>query len=212
VHQVARLGPLTQLALARLLQRRGEEAGEADLRVVATTSVDLAPRVQAGRFREDLLYRINVLTLRVPALTERREDLDAIARGLLERVGGGGTSLAPGALDPLRERSWAGGMHQLRLTLELASRRSPSGVLEGEGVAAAVGAQESGGGGGADPEGLGGPGALLRLPDRSLRSAEEALIRQVLAETGGNKLRSAEILGIHRTTLYHKLRDFGIEA
>jgi len=214
LHQVLRLGPLGQLALVQALARGDEGTGAADVRVVATSSGDWAEEVRLGRLREDLLYRLNVLNLRVPPLVERREDLGEIARGLLKLAQAGGrppARLDLAGLERLLGHSWPGGLDQLRLTLELALLTSPGPELSALTNASASQTGASGDLGGHPTAGLGTPGVLLRLPDRRVASAEEALIRQVLAETGGNKLRSAELLGIHRTTLYHKLQDYGIE-
>ena len=73
VHEVARLGPLAQLALLRALDAPEGEEGTGDVRIVATTSIDLEGEVRSGRFREELLYRLNVLSLPVPSLSERTE-------------------------------------------------------------------------------------------------------------------------------------------
>ena len=217
LREVGRLGALGQQALTRALEPPGEEPGAPDARIVATSTLDLDLLVEQGRLREDLLYRLNVLTLRVPGLEERQEDLPDLAAALLETSPtasrGGPWRLDPRAGALLSRRAWPGGLIQLQLTLETAARLSPGPVLGPDALADPRGTPWPPAQPPAGPEAavLAGEGTALSLPDRSLRSAEEALIRLVLVETGGNKLRSAEILGIHRTTLYHKLRDYGIE-
>jgi DNA-binding NtrC family response regulator len=210
IHEVACLGPLAQQALHRVLDERGGEEGSPDVRLVATTHVDLQEEVRSGRFREELLYRLNVLSLPVPALSERLDDLAELGRACLEQLAGPQGQvprLGADALEVLRSRAWPGGLAELRRALEaaLSVGRAPS-VLGPEHL-------DPVGRGPSEEPGAGtleGPGLHLHLSERTLRAAEEALIRRVLAETEGNKLRSAEILGIHRTTLYHKLRDYGI--
>jgi DNA-binding NtrC family response regulator len=214
VHEVGRLGPLAQGALLRALDERSGEEGTADVRLVATTSLDLERLAQAGRFRDELLYRLNVLALAAPTLDERREDLAELARTLLEQVVGPGRPaprLGAPALEVLRGRSWPGGLAQLRGTLETALRAGPAAAVLGpEPLDAGAATAPSEASPASGDQTLAGAGVSVHLPDRTLRSAEEALIRRVLAETEGNKLRSAEILGIHRTTLYHKLREYGL--
>ncbi len=200
VHEVGAAGPELQHALAGAL-----ESG-ADVRVVATSSTDLSREVQAGRFGEDLLYKLNVLALAVPPFGERRADVSEIAQRAAERLvraGRPAPTLDRPALAAISQRTWPGGLTELLAAIELGAPTVEAGSP------ASIAAESF----------LSAPPwiALAAAPAapspvRSLRSAEESLIRQVLAETGGNKLRSAEILGIHRTTLYHKLREYGIEA
>lgn len=196
VHEVARLDAAGQAALAERLDPRAEGGP----RLIATTSRDLAAEVEAGRLREDLAYRLNVLTLVVPGLDERREDVAALAAGLGERaaraLGRSPRRLGPDERAALARRPWPGDLAELDLymcTRELL------------GLAPAAPAHPTA----ALPTGLGTPETLV-VGDRSLKAVEEALIRRVLEETGGNKLRSAEILGIHRTTLYAKLAAYGL--
>ena len=204
VYEVGSAGPELQRALVSALERGAAEAAAPDVRLVATTSTDLSREVQAGRFGEDLLYKLNVLALAVPPFSARRGDLAEIAKRALERaarLGRRAPALDREALSAIALRPWPGGLDELIAAVESGSVR-------------AVPAEPS----------LSQPGwiALEQAPAlpatpgaapsaRSLRSVEESLIRQVMAETGGNKLRSAEILGIHRTTLYSKLREYGIE-
>ena len=202
VHEIAHLDEHGQAALVEFFEAGGAREGELDLRLVATSTRDLALEVEAGRLREDLFYRLNVLTLTLPPLAERGEDLALLAecsaaRSALE-LGLPARRLSPEQRVRLTQRSWAGDLRELTLYME--SLLLPAGLelparpgVPSEGPGQGLQAVES-----------------LDLGDRSLKAVEEALIRRVLDETGGNKLRAAEILGIHRTTLYHKLETYGV--
>jgi DNA-binding NtrC family response regulator len=206
VHEVGAAGPELQVALAAALESEAASSSGTDVRVVATSSTDLSREVQAGRFGEDLLYKLNVLALAVPPFAERRADVAEIAQRAAERLTRAGRpapTLDRPALAALSQRTWPGGLSELIAAIELGAPTVETGSPASFAAESFLSA----------PPWI----ALAAAPPapspvRSLRSAEELLIRQVLAETGGNKLRSAEILGIHRTTLYHKLREYGIEA
>lgn len=202
VREVARLDVAGQAALAERLEPRAD-APEGGLRLIATTSRELAVEIEAGRLREDLAYRLNVLTLAVPPLSERLDDLPALAEHLGARaarhLGRTPRRLDDSARAELARRDWPGDLLELSLymlareLLGASSAAAPAGAPMGH--LSALGTPET-----------------LALGGRSLRTVEEALIRRVLEETGGNKLRAAEILGIHRTTLYHKLAAYGLDA
>jgi DNA-binding NtrC family response regulator len=211
VHEVAEAGRELQAALAEALESGGASASAGGVRLVATSSSDLAGEVQAGRFGEDLLYKLNVLSLAVPPFSERSADVAEIAQRAAERLRRGGSrvpQLEGASLAAIAQRSWPGGLPQLLAALELGLRAGAGGVAHSTTAASFLATTPWV----ALEQDAVLPAAPRPPPVRSLRSAEESLIRQVLAETGGNKLRSAEILGIHRTTLYHKLREYGIEA
>jgi transcriptional regulator with PAS, ATPase and Fis domain len=214
--EVGELRPALQAKLLRVLQERsyrrvgGTADRDMDVRVIASTNRDLVAMVEAGTFREDLFYRLNVMSLRVPGLAERAEDLPVLATHFLARCGREfGTSFrgfAPQAMARLRGHPWPGNVRELANVVERAALLAGGGWIEGEHLELTRPGGEAGAEGGAGA----GPGDTLPLGDRSLRSVEEALIRRVLAETDGNRSRSARILGINRTTLYSKLRAYGI--
>ncbi len=214
---VEHLDDAAQAWLASLLGNRGVAESGPDVRVVATTSGDLTRWVEEGRFREDLLYRLNVLTLRVPALEERSEDLPVLVQRLLEELaeaeGRGPLELAPETAQALAGRAWPGNLRELALEIRLAALRSDGARIEASALQPSVDARpwELPRPAAVLPGGIGDPELLGAQQGGTLRAVEEALIRRVIAETGGNKARSSEILGIHRTTLYHKLKSYGIE-
>ena len=204
LEEVLELSDHGQAALAEgLAARSGEGGSETEARVVASTAGDLDAEVGAVRFREDLLYRLNVLTVRIPTLEERREELgeliDHVVRRLRPSRPGARPRLSQANRDALQARAWTGGLQQLEATLALAANESDAedGLLElGAGSAAR------------DADWIPRAGA----PDnvRPLREVEEETIRRALTEVGGNRSRAARSLGINRQTLYNKLRAYGI--
>jgi len=211
-------GPL-QAKLLRVLQERvyrrvGASADlKLDARIVAASNRDLDELVEQGRFREDLFYRLNVMSLRVPPLRERSEDVPELARHFLRRFGEEFGKSFQGFSEPAMERltahPWPGNVRELRNTVERAALLCGEALVRPE----HLGLEAPGPGSPDRPDDE--PGVYhLPLPpgERSLRAAEEALIRRVLAETGGNRSRSARLLGINRTTLYNKLRAYGLES
>jgi DNA-binding NtrC family response regulator len=207
--EVCELSLEIQTELAAFLQerqvRRDASAQDmpADVRVVAATRHDPARMVTEHRLREDLAYRLNVLTVDVPPLRLRREDLPALVQNELGELAaelGGRPCLSAASLTSIGEHCWPGNHRELKNALERGALLAGSRPIE--------------------PEDLGlGPAAskpkdasedVLPLGDRSLRFVEEALIRRVLDEASGNRSRAARVLGINRTTLYNKLKQYGI--
>lgn len=205
--EVADLNGALQAHLLRSLEERLHGAGaETPLegqepRIVASTAQDLESLVQAGGFRSDLLYRLNVLTIRVPSLAERLEDLERFAQHILLRQGrrlGLRATLSAAALERLREHAWPGSLLELEAVLTQALLQAEGGRIQPEGLQ--LGQPQP-------PQAA--PDASLK-PMRSIRASEEALIRSVLLEEAGNRSSTARVLGINRTTLYNKLRQYGI--
>ena len=208
LEEVADLDPRSQESLVATLEERVASTGStAAARLVASTAKDLELEVEEGRFREDLFYRLNVLTLRVPGLDERIEDLATIANRLLAELRdalGRAFTLSADAVETLEARDWSGGLLELRATLTCAAVASGS-----------AGTIEPGHVPGAAPSAPANSDALIPLPPRSegrvLRDVEEAAIRRILIEAAGNRSQAARTLGINRTTLYNKMRLYGIQ-
>jgi len=221
--EVSALAQSLQAKLVRALQERvvrragGSSDRTTDVRVIASTSRDLESEVDAGRFREDLYYRLNVMSVRVPPLRERAEDVSELAQHFLARfaaeLGRTLTGFDGAAIERLRAQAWPGNVRELANTIERAALLAKGERVEVEDLGLSDGGR-------APPSTLAPalPAARVHAPDvlplgdRSLRAVEEALIRRVLQENAGNRKRSAEILGINRTTLYHKLKSFRIDA
>ncbi|MBQ0930574.1 sigma-54 interaction domain-containing protein [Ideonella alba] len=178
-----------------------------DVRVIAATSRDLPAMVAAGQFRADLYYRLHVLPIRVPALRERLDDLDALAEHLLDdiarRDGLPPRSLAADALDWLARHDWPGNIRELRNLLEQASLVSDERLLGARHLRPLLAVDESR----PLPTTVRGPDTPAdgqSLP-AAVAALEQRLITEALQATGGNKLAAARRLGIARATLYEKL-------
>ncbi|MCV2419011.1 sigma 54-interacting transcriptional regulator [Paucibacter sp. DJ2R-2] len=201
-----------------------------DVRVIAATSRDLGAMVAAGEFRADLYYRLNVLPLRVPALRERLDDIEALAEALLEdivrRAGMASRSLAPDALELLMQQDWPGNIRELRNVLELACLMGDEMLLQAAQLAPylkpATGATGATGTSGRNVTLAGselrpapalpappvqGPddASLLRPLAEQIAELERSALRAALRATGGNKFAAAKLLCMSRASLYDKL-------
>lgn len=200
VREVGRLTPGDQSTLMDHFARDTESAP----RVLAASRAPLEEAVAKGALREDLEYRLNVLSLEVPPLRERLGELGALAVHLLGRLaaelGLAASGLEPEAEAVLAAHDWPGNLHELSWCLRGAwVRRLESGL---EGPLRAV-----------ELTNLPNKGSLeihLAPLELSLDSLEEDAVRRALEASSGNRSLAARRLGIHRTTLYHKMRRFGL--
>ena len=205
--EVGELAASAQAKLLRALQEGevrpvGEErARVVDVRVIAATHRDLGEEVRAGRFREDLFYRLNVVTLRIPPLRERPEDVPVLARHFLdrfaERFGVGPLRVPEPLFDRLAAHAWPGNVRELENAIEgLVALSPPEGLdlalLPGGGAAAAE-------------------GAPLPLKER-VQAYERGLVVEALRAARGNRSEAARRLGISRVTLHDKLKRYALEA
>lgn len=209
--EIGELSLSTQAKLLRVLQEKTiERLGSnltipLDIRVLAATHRDLESAVRAGSFREDLYYRLKVVTIEAPALRERREDIPELAQELLSRcgrrLGTGAAQLTTEALTELSHREWRGNVRELEHCLEHALVRSRGGVITAEHLA-----QEN-----TAPAISVGDGLPLESGlHECVRHLEKILIQRALARTNGNRTRAAELLKVNRRLLYEKLREFGL--
>ena len=197
-----------QVDLLRVLQERrffrlgGAEEIEVDVRVIAATNRDLRQAVQQGTFRDDLFYRLNVITITLPPLRERREDIPLLAREFIDRlaieVGKEVDDISEGALKLLLDHPWPGNVRELENALERAIVTTRSHVLLAEDFAFI--AHEGG-----QPVGWTPP------TDLTLDEVEREVILATLRRTGGNVKEAATILDIDRSTLYDRLRRYGVQ-
>ncbi|MFB3908088.1 MAG: sigma-54-dependent transcriptional regulator [Candidatus Eisenbacteria bacterium] len=194
----------TQMDLLRVLEEKaiyrvgGNVRIPVDFRTIAATNRDLEAAVADKTFREDLYYRLNVFTIRIPPLRERREDIPVLADHFLKRFARSMnrplTGFSPAAMKMLQEREWPGNVRELQNAIERAAVLRPNGEIQLEDFPFAQAAEET-------PE----PGA------KSLQELEKSHIQRILKETNGNISQAARILEIDRVTLYNKLRKYGIE-
>ncbi len=212
--EVGEMSLSMQVKLLRALQEMeffrvgGEELLKVDVRVIAATNKDLLQEIEAGRFREDLYYRLNVVTLAVPSLAERKEDIPLLARHFLERFSQKNhknvKGFSPHAMDQMLRYGWPGNVRELMNAVERAVVMSRSEYIQPEDLPLEVQncRQENE------------PGSSLHIPDKgvSLEEMEKETIRKTLASTSGNKSEAARRLGITRKTLRKKLKDYGVRT
>jgi len=205
--EIAEMPAALQVKLLRALQsgevRRlgATQAATIDVRVLAATNGDLATRIAQGSFREDLFYRLNVIQMVLPPLRDRREDIPALAEHFLARASGklGRTlRLSPDALERLLRYPWPGNVRELENALERAAILARTEAVESDDLPPHVSAGLQ----------LGPSPALPR--QITLADAERAHILQTLERFGRNHSGAAEALGIGRTTLWRKLKEYGI--
>lgn len=218
----------TQVRIVRMLDAMPDPAP----RIMATTQRDLTPMIEAGAFRQDLYYRLGGVTLAVPALRDRVEDIPLLAEHFLlraEREGLGTRRFSAEALSLVQTYSWPGNVRQLENTVRrLVVTASEEEIARPE-VEAVLGAQPT-----PEPLRAGGEGEKLSasiarhlrryfdlhggslpppgLYDRILREMEAPLIEIALDATGGNQARCADLLGINRNTLRKKITDLDIQV
>jgi DNA-binding NtrC family response regulator len=200
--EVSELSGSLQAKLLRVLQDRvlrrvgGNEPIPVDVRLVAATNRDLRKRVEDGAFREDLYYRLNGVTIAMPALRDRRDDVVLLAEHFARKYAGAAgkavEGFAPETLAVLCAHPWPGNVRELEHAVERAVALARSPLLLPEDLPADVRAQAA-----RAPE----------LPARrmTLEELKHWYVALVLEEAGGNKVRAAEILGIDRRTLYRIL-------
>jgi transcriptional regulator with GAF, ATPase, and Fis domain len=179
------------------------ELRRVDVRVVAATNRDLRAEVRAGRFREDLYYRLHVVPIRLPPLRERREDIPLLVQHFLEtesaRLGREAWPIDQAALDALCAYDWPGNVRELRNVIERAVVMSRGGVIALPWVL--------GGGRAAGPDA---EAADERPLAERLRDFKRERIRGALARAGGNQTRAAELLGLHRQSLSRMMGELGL--
>jgi transcriptional regulator with GAF, ATPase, and Fis domain len=188
------------------VQRVGSNAvRHVDVRIVAATNKDLLAEVRAGRFREDLYYRLHVVPIRLPPLRERREDIALLVQHFVEReaprLGRRITAVAAETMEELQAYAWPGNIRELRNVIERALVMSSGDVLRLPGPLRGDGASN----------GVAAGGEVGSLPLAELvRRKKIEWIREALARSGGNQRRAAELLGLHRPSLTRMIRELGI--
>ncbi len=179
-----------------------------DVRFIAAANQDLARRAEEKTFRQDLLYRINTVTLNVPSLRERREDIPVLAQTILESLARdmplGRRSLTPSAIAALQEHDWPGNVRELRNTLEHAVLLTDGSTID----AGALGL--TGRGRRAEPSSPSSSSSVTPSGDHTLKASEIQEITRALQVEGGRVERAAQRLGVPRSSLYQKIRKYGI--
>jgi len=221
--EVSEIDPDIQVKLLRFLEEwefervGGIKTIKVDVRLITATNRDLAGLVQAGRFREDLYYRLNVVTINVPPLRERKEDIPVMAKAFLAEFSlqnkKNVTGISPEALDALMAYDWPGNVRELRNVMESLVVLCPGdtiefvqlppnvreGYMEKEVVVSPQAVREASG-----------PRILLPA-GTSLQEAEKLLIEETLRNNDSNISRAARILNISRRTLHRKINEYNID-
>jgi DNA-binding NtrC family response regulator len=206
--EIGDIGLPLQAKLLRVLQERqvrpvgGMQWRPVDVRIVAATNRDLAAAVAAGRFREDLYYRLNVVTLRLPPLRERRDDIPLLVDHLVHRAaaqcGKAVAGVSAAALAALRAHDWPGNVRELAHVLERSVALARGSVLDVDDLPT-------------DLQGESSPQPLDLLADLpTLEQLKHRYIQHIVELHGGNVSRAAAVLGIKRRSLYRMLRRYGI--
>ncbi|HJL23207.1 MAG TPA: sigma 54-interacting transcriptional regulator, partial [Polyangiaceae bacterium LLY-WYZ-15_(1-7)] len=219
--EVGELPPQAQAALLRVLETKqlvrvgGAKDIEVDVRVVAATHRDLEAMVEEGTFRADLLYRLDALTLEVPPLRERVEDVAPLAEAFLARAAEQWETPArgfeEGVLDALRAFHWPGNVRQLKNVVERAAAMALGPRVGLADLPRDVAAAAPGGLEGAAPADLPseGSGAVPPLAER-VEAFERGILRDALEQAGGNQSEAARLLRVPRRTLAHKVKRYGL--
>jgi len=205
--EIAELQPEMQAKMLRVVQERevepvGADRGEKiDVRLVAATNREIRAEVAAGRFREDLYYRLGVIPLHLPPLRDRREDIPALVRHFLAKIGAPPeVSFTPAALTRLAAYPWPGNIRELRNLVERAVilRRRPE--IGPDDLQLPT------------PAASDGSGFLPELPPDglSLEEVEKELIRKALRQSNGNRSQAARLLRMPRHVLIYRLEKFGL--
>jgi len=200
--EIGTLEPRQQAKLLRVLETGEVErvgasrARKLDVRILSATNADITAEVAAGRFREDLLFRLNTIEIHLPPLRERRDDIRPLAEHLLRRYAAryrkALAGFEPEALEALEGHAWPGNVRELDHTLERAVLMAQGPLVRGVDL------------------GLRGGGPATRLEDLPLEEVERVLIRKALERHGGNVSQAAKALGLSRSALYRRLQHHGL--
>jgi two-component system response regulator HydG len=203
IDEVAEIPMITQTKLLRVLQDRvfervgGNEPIEVDVRLVAATNRDLASRVRAGRFREDLFYRLNVVGIEMPPLRERQGDVLLLANYFLTRSAAYNDKAVEGFDDSARERllgyDWPGNVRELENAIERAVVMCRKRTLTADDL----------------PDIVAHPTSVM-IPGATMKEIELEAVRATFLATAGSTRRTAEVLGLSQRTVQYRLRELGL--
>ncbi|HJR77949.1 MAG TPA: sigma-54 dependent transcriptional regulator [Nitrospiraceae bacterium] len=214
--EIGDLGAALQVKLLRVMQdqevRRvgGTTSVKVDVRIIAATNRDLATLVKEGRFRDDLYYRLNVVRILLPPLSERREDIPMLAYHFLQKYAGGSAHVKgflPETMTLLTQYAWPGNVRELENAIERAVSLSHGPLLLPEDLPEPFRRHP-------EPTEAGAAARPSASDDESLLTLDEVEKRhlvRVLNKTGGNKVKASKVLGIDRRTLYRMAERFGLD-
>jgi DNA-binding NtrC family response regulator len=202
--EIGDISPKLQMDLLRVLEERrvtrvgGTDSMAVDVRIVAATNRDLGKAVSEGRFRQDLFYRLNVITIQLPPLRERKEDIPLLADTVLERLAvemnKDVDGLSSEALALLVTHSWPGNIRELRNVLERGLVVSKGPLIQAADLGLTLSPTRE----------------VKPVHPASLAEVEKEHIAMVIQQSAGNISQAARILDIDRVTLYNKIRKYGL--
>ncbi len=205
--EVSEISPTTQVKLLRVLQERtfervgGTDPITVDIRILAATNADLEKRVEEGKFREDLLYRLRVVELQVPPLRERREDIPLLVHAFLKRYASENEvpvpSVDPAIIRAFQSHDWPGNVRELQGYIERMVVMCRGDRITTDNLPTELGGK-------ADRPPVSGIAG-----DAPLADIEKQVILETLRRNDGNRTKTAEVLGIGRRTLIRKLQEYG---
>jgi DNA-binding NtrC family response regulator len=214
--EIGETSPALQVKLLRALQEReirrvgANRSVKVDARVIAATNRELEQEVVAGRFREDLFYRLSVVTLRVPSLRDRRSDVPLLAERFLrqasENAGKPQLRLREETLKVLTAYEWPGNVRELESAVEYAALRARGAEIAPDDLPPKLQSDE------VRAKAARSPLAALYDDLPTLEELESRYLRHVLDVVGGNRSRAAEVMGVDRRTLYRMAERSGIKA
>ena len=209
--EIGDLPPELQPKLLNVLQDReffrvgGSKMLQTNARVIAATNVDLRSRVEAGAFREDLYYRLNIIELRIPALRERREDIETLTTDILAQIarrrGSESWELTPQAVQALRDFDWPGNVRQLENVLERATAFAEQPLLGVDDFLTLLEGRRE----------VSSPAGALSSRGLTLQEVERDAFIQTYLRTGKNKAKTARELGISERSVYNLLGRHGLK-
>ena len=206
--EIGELSLQMQVKLLRVIQERefvrvgGEESIKVDVRIISATNKDLREAVKNGTFREDLYYRLNVVSIYVPPLRERKDDIPLLVHKFIEEFSKENNKqidgITNGALQALISYDWPGNVRELRNVIESIVVLTKNKIITEEDIPAYILNKEE--------------ESYIKIPvGTSLQEAEKRLIEFTLQNTGGNKTKASEILKIGRKTLHRKIDEYGLK-
>jgi transcriptional regulator with PAS, ATPase and Fis domain len=174
-----------------------------DVRIIAATNKDIGKMVQEGTFRQDLYYRLNVFTIRIPPLKDRREDIPLLVQSFLEKAAGS-IRLTPTAVQSLADYGWPGNIRELQNVIESAAVMAEQGIIRADQLPSTItkGIPDT------EKEQK---GETISL-DEQMQQMEKRIIVEALRKTGGVQVRAAELLGINQRSLWHRVKKYEIDV
>jgi DNA-binding NtrC family response regulator len=207
--EIGEMDPTTQAKLLRVLDEKefmrvgGDQSLKVDVRVIAATNADLESMVARATFRQDLYYRLKVVTITVPTLRERRADIPQLVEIFLDELARGNAvrrkAVTPEAMLALQAYAWPGNVRELKNVLESLLVSTPGDTVDLADLPPIIARRTSRI-----------PADQATLPGTTLAQMERELIRRTLEHTGGNRTHSAQLLGIGVRTLQRKIQEYGL--